>query len=215
MVQYYHSVRKWYEEGILAVLTGEIQHRGVVRFAVTVLAFEDDADYRLQVWRNGREIVSTNASVSNSYLGHSEYYLLAKGFINSPRLIGDRSNIKISSRNAQYDREALPCCVRLDCEKLGSILHCFSRKKHGVVVNTLRVLLQVLDDRYTDVAQNAENDYSELYRVIEFECSFEDAQRFGTALLSELDAAVIDRRERGAPAIFDEFEDPSGYYEAD
>ncbi len=199
----------------MARLTGEIHHNQVVSLSVTVLPLEDEADYNLQICNNGQEIVSANDSVSGSFLGHSDYYLFAKGFINASKLIGDYSEISISSRNVPSDRPGLPCCVRLDCEKLGAILHCFTRKKRGVVVNTLRVLLLVLDDRLTQNEMASGAPWPAAFRVVEFECTFEAAAQFGIALLNELDAALIERRQRGAQEPFDEFEDPSGYYERD
>lgn len=84
----------------MAILTAEMGYEGPIKFSIKVLPCDDVEDYCVQVWVNEREIVCTYVSVSESLLGHTEFYFLAQGFLNSADLIDDYSKVVLRSRNA-------------------------------------------------------------------------------------------------------------------
>ncbi len=197
----------------MAELRGIMAHKQPIRLLIAVLPFGHEADYLVQLMLGETEVVSTFVSLKMAILGHTDFFYLANGFIHSSKLIGDRSEIIFRSRNSPIEWEPLPMCVELPCDRVSFWLRCNSLEKRGAKVDTLRVTVNILDEDCTRQQEAAGSNYPWLFRMIEFECSFSEAEAFGKTLHDELTSALITRREHGAPAACDEFEDPSGYYE--
>lgn len=106
-------------------------------------------------------------------------------------------------------------CINLKCDHFGVFLEGMTRGKKGALVNMVRVTIFVYDKHVSDKLEAEGSPYPATFRWFQGDCPLVVAEEFGRNLLAELDAALIDRSKRREPSVFDEFEDPEGYYQPD